>query len=139
MSNRFIPYRRDLKPRSRAARRDPSPAERKLWYEFLRDLPVKFTRQKPLGHYIADFYCSRYRLVIELDGDSHYNEGARRYDDRRTVQLEAAGIRVVRFHEHGRDAELRGGLCRDPKDPRKTRKPPARLRLTTPLSGGQNR
>jgi len=97
MSDRFIPYRRDLKPRSRALRRDPSPAERKLWYEFLRDLPVKFTRQKPLGHYIADFYCSRYRLVIELDGDSHYNEGARRYDGRRTVQLEAAGIRVVRF------------------------------------------
>ena len=58
MGRPFIPYRRDLKPRSQALRRDPSPAERKLWYEFLRDLPVKFTRQKPLGSYIADFYCS---------------------------------------------------------------------------------
>ena len=97
MSNRFIPYRRDLKPRSQAARRDPSPAERKLWYEFLRDLPVKFTRQKPLGHYIADFYCSPYRLVIELDGDSHYSDRARQYDERRTGRLETLGIRVVRF------------------------------------------
>jgi very-short-patch-repair endonuclease len=54
----FVPYRRDLKPRSQSLRRDPSPAERKLWFEFLRDLPFKFTRQKPLGHYIADFYCA---------------------------------------------------------------------------------
>ncbi|MGH8691772.1 MAG: DUF559 domain-containing protein [Burkholderiales bacterium] len=54
MSRRFISYRRDLKPRSQALRRDPSPAERKLWYEFLRALPQRFTRQKPLGRYIAD-------------------------------------------------------------------------------------
>ena len=96
-ARRFIPYRRDLKPRSQSLRRDPSPAERKLWYEFLRDLPVKFTRQKPLGSYIADFYCSAHRLVIELDGDSHYGDRAQQYDERRTGQLEVLGIRVVRF------------------------------------------
>ena len=97
MTRRFIPYRRDLKPRSRALRRDPSPAERKLWYEFLSGLPQKFTRQKPLGRYIADFYCSRLRLIIELDGDSHYCDGAQQYDERRTKQLEAEGIRLLRF------------------------------------------
>ena len=98
MSSRrqFIPYRRELKRRSQSLRRDPSPAERKLWFEFLRDLPVKFTRQKPLGHYIADFYCASHLLVIELDGDSHYNDGARRYDERRTADLGTVGIRVVR-------------------------------------------
>jgi len=96
-ARRFIPYRRDLKPRSQSLRRDPSPAERKLWYEFLRDLPVKFTRQKPLGHYIADFYCSAHRLVIELDGDSHYSDRAQQYDERRTENLEEEGVRVVRF------------------------------------------
>jgi very-short-patch-repair endonuclease len=42
---RFIPYRRDLKRRSQGLRRDPTRAERRLWYEFLRDLPEKFTRQ----------------------------------------------------------------------------------------------
>src|ERR1700741_1294653 len=97
MTRRFIPYRRDLKPRSRAQRRDPSPAERKLWYEFLSSLPEKFTRQKPLGHYIADFYSSSLRLVIELDGDSHFDDRAERYDARRTERLEEEGVRVVRF------------------------------------------
>ena len=96
MTRRFIPYRRDLKPRSQALRRDPSLAERKLWYEFLRNLPVKFTRQKPLGHYIADFYCARERLVIEVDGDSHFTELGEQYDEKRTAQLQAMGLRVVR-------------------------------------------
>ena len=97
MTRRFISYRRDLKPRSQALRRDPSPAERKLWYEFLRALPIKFTRQKPLGLYIADFYCASQMLVIEVDGDSHYSDRAQQYDERRTAALEADGIRVLRF------------------------------------------
>jgi very-short-patch-repair endonuclease len=95
-SRRFIPYRRDLKRRSQSLRRDPSPAERKLWYEFLRDHPVKFTRQKPLGHYIADFYCSSSRLVIEVDGDSHFTDSAPLYDERRTAALLAEGVRLLR-------------------------------------------
>ena len=93
---RFVPYRRDLKGRSQSLRRDPTPAERKLWFEFLRDLPVKFTRQKPLGRYIADFYCASRLLVIELDGDSHYTHRGERYDARRTAELAALGIRVIR-------------------------------------------
>jgi very-short-patch-repair endonuclease len=94
---KFVPYRRDLKRRSQALRRDPSPAERKLWYEFLSALPERFSRQKPLGHYIADFYCASRMLVIELDGDSHYSDAGRRYDGMRTAALEAQGIRVLRF------------------------------------------
>ena len=93
----FVPYRRNLKRRSQSLRRDPTPAERKLWFEFLRDLPVKFTRQKPLGHYIADFYCASRLLVIELDGDSHYDERGQRYDERRTAELAGLGIRVLRL------------------------------------------
>src|SRR5688572_12884380 len=76
MPGRFIPY---------------------LWYEFLSGLPVKFTRQKPLGHYIADFYCASRLLVIELDGDSHYNDRGQRYDAARTAALEKEGIRVLRL------------------------------------------
>jgi len=93
----FVPYRRNLKRRSQSLRRDPTPAERKLWFEFLRDLPVKFTRQKPLGRYIADFYCASRLLVIELDGDSHYDERGQRYDERRTAELAGLGIRVLRL------------------------------------------
>src|SRR5512145_2051939 len=94
---RWITYRRGLTTGAQALRRDPTPAEKKLWYGFLRDLPYKFTRQKPLGHYVVDFYCSSRRLVIELDGDSHYTEAAERYDERRTASLELQGLRVARF------------------------------------------
>lgn len=110
MRRHFVPYRRALKPRAQSLRRDPSPAERKLWFELLRALPAKFTRQKPLGLYIADFYCASLRLVIELDGDSHYSDRAQQYDERRTAALEAEGIRVLRFTntEVMRDFE---GVC----------------------------
>jgi very-short-patch-repair endonuclease len=94
---RWIAYRKALTPQARSLRRDPTPAEKKLWYVFLRDLPCKFTRQKPLGQYVADFYCSRQRLVIELDGDSHYTDRARRPDEARTATLELQRIRVIRF------------------------------------------
>ena len=78
-------------------RRDPTPAEKKLWFEFLRDRPEKFSRQKPLGAYVADFYCSSRRLVIELDGDSHYRDQAQGYDERRTAFLQSQGLQVIRF------------------------------------------
>ena len=55
---RILPYNIRLEAASRALRRDSTPAERKLWYEFLRDLPDKFTRQKPLGGYVVDLYWS---------------------------------------------------------------------------------
>ena len=94
---KWIPYRKALTARAQALRRDPTPAEKKLWFEFLRDLPQKFTRQKPLERYVADFYCSRARLVIELDGDSHYTDHAQSLDEARTAALERQGVRVVRF------------------------------------------
>jgi very-short-patch-repair endonuclease len=92
-----LPYRAELTPRARSLRRDPTPAERKLWFEFLRDLPDKFTRQKPLGRYIVDFYCSARKLVIELDGDSHYIGDAQGYDSSRTASLNSLGVGVIRF------------------------------------------
>ena len=94
---RLIPYQVRLKAPARALRHDPTPAERKLWFEFLRDLPHKFTRQKPLGSYIADFYCSRLRLVIEIDGDSHFTPGAETRDAERTAALTSLNLRVIRF------------------------------------------
>ena len=96
MARPFIPYRRSLTKGAQSLRRDPTPAERKLWFEFLRNLPVRFTRQKPLGHYIADFYCSSSRLVVEVDGDSHFTDRGEGYDAARTAALESEGIRVIR-------------------------------------------
>ena len=93
---KWIRYRADLTKRAQRQRRDPTPAEKKLWFEFLRDLPDKFTPQKPLGRYIADFYCAAKQLVIEVDGDSHYDDAGERYDARRTSALALDGVRVLR-------------------------------------------
>ena len=93
----FFRYRHDLKARARNLRRDPTPAERKLWFEFLSTHFEKFTRQKPLGRYVADFYCARHRLVIELDGDSHFTDSRELYDKARTHALATWRIAVIRF------------------------------------------
>ena len=55
----------------------------------------KFVRQKPIGSFIADFYCSRLQLVIEIDGESHAQQIE--YDHLRTQYLASLGLRVVRF------------------------------------------
>lgn len=97
---RFRPptwYRSELKPRARQLRRGATPAKRKLWYEFLSSHREKFTRQKPIGLYIADFYCARKRLAIELDGDSHFTDHGRRHDETRTAALALDDIQIIRF------------------------------------------
>jgi very-short-patch-repair endonuclease len=94
---RLVPYNLRLKTPARTLRRDSTPAERKLWFEFLSYLPEKFTRQKPLGSYVADFYCSRLRLVIEIDGDSHFSGLGQIRDAERTAALAALNVRVLRF------------------------------------------
>ena len=91
---RITPYNLRLKTPSRRLRRDATPAERKLWFEFLSYLPERFTRQKPLGSYVADFYCSRLRLVIEIDGDSHFTATGKGRD---AAALAALNVRVIRF------------------------------------------
>jgi very-short-patch-repair endonuclease len=72
--------------------------EQKLW-ALLRgkQLGVKFRRQHGIGHYIVDFYCPECRLVIEVDGDSHYTEIAQKNDALRNSYLEQLGLRVLRF------------------------------------------
>ena len=66
------PYRKENIPRAKELRKNMTPWERKLWYEFLRNYPLRFQRQKAVGDYIADFYCAKAGLVVELDGGGHY-------------------------------------------------------------------
>ena len=56
--------------------------EKHLWYDFLRFYPIRFSRQKVLGQYIADFYCAKAKLVIELDGGGHYTEKQIKQDEK---------------------------------------------------------
>ena len=71
--------------------------ERHLWYDFLRDYPVRFRRQKVIGSYIVDFYCADARLIIELDGSQHYEDLNRKNDAVRTEYLEQQGFSVIRI------------------------------------------
>lgn len=57
--------------------------ERHLWYDFLKDLPFNFNRQKVIGSYIADFYCASAKLIIELDGSQHYMDEGQKSDAKR--------------------------------------------------------
>ena len=67
---------------ARYLRKNMTPEERLLWYEFLRDYPVKISRQKVLGRYIADFYCAKANIVIELDGSQHYEDKGLIHDEK---------------------------------------------------------
>ena len=89
-------YNKQLVPLARALRKNMTKEERRLWYDFLRDYPVRFSRQKVLGRYIADFYSAEAKLIIELDGSQHYEDENIRKDARRTEFLEAYGLRIIR-------------------------------------------
>ena len=73
-------------------------AEKKLWQHIRKkQLGIKFRRQHGIGRYIADFYCSEYKLVIELDGDSHDSLEAQTYDAERNMFMLKIGLNVLRF------------------------------------------
>ena len=93
----MIPYNKRNIPLARELRKNMTPWERKLWYEFLRSYPLRFQRQKAIGEYIADFYCAKARLVIELDGGGHYTDEQRSADEARDAALAAAGLTVLRI------------------------------------------
>ena len=81
-------------------RKNATPWENKLWYQFLKGLKdkgYKFVRQKSIGPYIADFYCHQYKLVIELDGGGHYTDSQITYDNKRTAYFNSLNINEIRI------------------------------------------
>ena len=93
----LLPYNRKLKPRTQELRKNATPQENKLWYEFLRNHTCPFTRQKTIDNYIVDFLCPSKKLVIEIDGNQHYTTDGLEYDSIRTDLLEALELHVIRF------------------------------------------
>jgi very-short-patch-repair endonuclease len=80
-------------------RKTQTDAEAALW-DRLRDrrfMDYKFNRQYGIGEYVADFYCPRNRLVIEIDGSQHYTEDGRKYDESREKYMSSLSIKTVRF------------------------------------------
>ena len=86
-----------LAERAKYLRSHMTPEERHLWYDFLRTCGYKFNRQYVIGNYIVDFYSPRLKLIIEVDGRQHYDEEARKYDEKRTAYAESFGLSVFRI------------------------------------------
>ena len=78
-------------------RREATKEERRLWYEYLSQYPVRFRRQVVISRYIVDFYCSSAKLAIELDGGQHFEDLALIKDNERTEWLNKNGVLVLRF------------------------------------------
>ena len=97
-----VPYRKDLVPLARKLRKNPTEPEKKLWFACLRQLKqlkgVKVYRQRPMLNYIVDFELRDAKIVVEIDGDSHYlEEASRTKDAQRDAALAEYGYKVVRF------------------------------------------
>ena len=90
-------HNKDIVPTAKMLRKNMTKEERHLWYDFLRDYPIKFTRQKVLGKYIVDFYCAQAKLVIELDGSQHYEPKNIQKDNERTEYLKEYDLQVLRI------------------------------------------
>jgi len=90
-------YNKSNIPIAKILRKNMTPWERKLWYTFLKNYPIRFQRQKSIGNYIVDFYCAKAMLVIELDGSGHYTEEQITKDNIRTKELEDMNLIVLRI------------------------------------------
>ena len=86
-----------LRQNAQTLRRNMTPEERHLWYDFLKPLPQTVNRQKVIGPYIVDFYCAAGKLAIELDGSQHYEAAGKAADQVRDDYLRSCGLTVVRY------------------------------------------
>lgn len=101
-NNKKIFNKKELKPRRKELRNNSTYAEVFFWQQVkCQQLDGrKFRRQTSIGPFIVDFYCPEEKLVIELDGEVHFNEEAIKYDKKRTEYIESLGLRVIRFENN---------------------------------------
>ena len=119
---------------AKALRKNMSPWERKLWYEFLRYYPIRFQRQKAIGNYIVDFYCAKAGIVVELDGSGHYTTEQIEKDNIRTKELENINLTVLRICNLDVDRNFKG-VC-EYIDSNVKKSLPQSASLTAPSSDG---
>ena len=97
---------------SQQLRKNMTPKEKHLWYDFLKKLPITVNRQRKIGPYIVDFYIAECKIVIELDGSQHFEPQNREKDRVRDLFLNQSDIVVLRYL----NSEINNnfdGVCRD--------------------------
>jgi very-short-patch-repair endonuclease len=99
MNYKKIFNKKELEPRRKELRNNSTYAEVFFWQQIKKSQLEgrKFRRQTSIGSYIVDFYCPEEKIVVELDGEVHFNEEVIKYDKERTEYLESIGLRVIRF------------------------------------------
>jgi very-short-patch-repair endonuclease len=105
-------YDKRLKDYSRRLRKNMTDAEKTLWAK-IRGRQLKgyqFYRQKPLGHFIVDFFCPKGNLIIELDGGQHYSDEGKIKDRQRDNYLGSLGLCVLRFSDREVFENMKGVL-----------------------------
>ena len=90
-------YNKDLVSNAQTLRKNMTPEEKHLWYDFLKRLPIKAHRQYNIGNYIVDFYIPKKQLVIEIDGIQHLTKENQEKDRARDEFLKKEGLAVLRF------------------------------------------
>ena len=110
----------NLSDRAKDLRKNMTKQEKHLWYDFLSKHEVRWYKQRIIDNYIVDFYCSRAKLVIELDGSQHYTKDGTEYDNERTNVLREYGIEVIRFSNNEIDTCF-DGVCLKIKEIEKKR------------------
>ena len=104
----YTGYNKNLREVSKKLRKNMTPQEKHLWYDFLSKHNIKFVKQRPIGRFVADFYCSKAKLVIEIDGSQHYTDEGKNYDEFRTEIINKYGVKVVRFSNYDIDNNFEG-------------------------------
>ena len=105
-------YNKALKPYAQKLRREMTPEEKRLWYQFLNQLPCRAKRQQIIRTFIVDFYIPSARLVIEIDGSQHYEQEAQIRDQERDAALDRLGILVLRYSNSDINQRFRD-VCED--------------------------
>ena len=103
-----LKYNGNNVPFARELRKNATPQEKHLWYDFLSTYKIRFQRQKPIDNFIADFYCHKAKLVIEIDGSQHFTEEGIEKDEFRTEVLSAYDLLVIRFTNRQVDKNFYG-------------------------------
>lgn len=99
----------EYKDRRQTLRNNMTEPEKRLWFILKnKQLGVKFRRQHGIGDYIVDFYSPEIKLVIEVDGESHFSTEAKAYDHIRDEYLLGLGIKTLRFLNQNAMQNLEG-------------------------------
>ena len=107
----MLPYNKRLTSTARHLRKNMTPEEKHLWYDFLKKLPLTVKRQHNIENYIVDFYIADKKIVIELDGMQHGLPEQSRSDQKRDQTLADWKITVLRYTNNDIRNNFNGVVC----------------------------